>query len=370
MSTTETSMRDDLEAAISASEETEVESTEAVVEETTDDTITAADFEQEEESGDEESETAEAQAASETPEGEVSGEIESAEAAEPDAAVESADGDQPDIEKAPTSWPPAAREGWKELPEPVRAQVAKREREIALALEDGKINRKTGENFKSVVDKYAQVMAAEDVQDPIQGVEKLMQSVSVLRMGTPEQKAMKIAHFIKGYGVPIEVLDGILAGDGAAAPIAGQVADPTTQLIDQRLAPVNELLSKIENAEKQRNFENNQKMIDEVKQFSAANEFYEDVKKDMADLVDIAANRGDTMSLEDAYNKACAMHPEVSKVLEQRRQNEALIGQQETVNAKREAASSITGDQGGTPQRNGSLSLRDQIEEAFNQQVG
>jgi hypothetical protein len=78
----------------------------------------------------------------------------------------------------------------------------------------------------------------------------------------------------------------------------------------------------------------------EVTQFGSSNEFYNDVRGDMADLLDMAANRGREMSMEEAYNLACNNHPQISKIMSGRTS-------QQTVDTKRRAASSIQGSPGG-----------------------
>ena len=54
------------------------------------------------------------------------------------------------------------------------------------------------------------------------------------------------------------------------------------------------------------------------------NEFYNDVRSDMADLLDMAANRGRQMSMQDAYNTACAAHPQISKVMAGRQAQQSV----------------------------------------------
>jgi hypothetical protein len=360
----ETSMRDDLEAAIQPFEEEDTEGESAT---------------------NEEEETAKAQATPETSEGEVS-----EQATKPDgdgheqttkpdgdehesvvdrsdrrdATNEGVDGSELGA-KAPASWTPAAREGWNDLPDAIKQQVSKREGEIARALEDGKENRKTGERFSQVTSQFASVLAAEGAQDPVTGVHELMKVVATLQSGSPQQKAEKIAGFISHYGVPIDALDNLLAGNTAAP-----VNDPMRQMLDDRLKPVDNLLQRMDQAERQRNYDANQKAISEVTTFKAANEFYTDVQNDMADMVEMAEKRGITMPLQEAYDKACALHPEISKVQAGRAEKTRLLGSANTIEQKRAAASSIAGPQGGPAGAAGDLSLHQQITDAWDSQVG
>jgi len=325
---------------------------------------------------DEEGEAAKAQAKTETPAIEASGKEKDVDGATdgsgdvvqtPDPAAETVG-----IEKAPEAWQPAAREGWKELPESVRTQIHKRETEINKALMDGSENRKRGEQFNDIAGRYAQVIAAEGVTDPITGFEEMMKVMSVLRMGTPEQKAKKLAQFIGGYGVSVELLDDILSGqpsigggNGAAA-----IGDPNMAYIDQKLAPVNELLGRLNEQDRKVTFDRNQAYMTEVVKFKADNEFYTDVQHDMADLCEMSAKRGYDMPLAEAYTKACAMNPEISKVIADRGVADRLQAGSETLISKRNAASSITGNQNGALMGGEDLDLRGTIEAAFDAQAG
>jgi hypothetical protein len=344
----ETSMRDDLEAAIQPFEEEETETTpepEAITAEAVGEVT------------DEEEEATEAQAAPETAEGEVS-----EQAAADDTPAEGSE----DI-KAPVGWTPAAREGWNDLPAAIKQQVAKREGEITQALEDGKANRKTGERFSQVTSQFASVLAAEGAQDPVTGVHELMKVVATLQSGSPQQKAEKIAGFISHYGVPIDALDNLLAGNTAAP-----VNDPMRQMLDDRLKPVDNLLQRMDHAERQRNYDANQKAIQEVTTFKAdpLHEFYTDVQGDMADMVEMAEKRGYVMPLQEAYDKACALHPEISNVQAGRAEKTRLLGSANNIEQKRAAASSIAGPQGGPTGAAGDLSLHQQITDAWDSQVG
>lgn len=272
-----------------------------------------------------------------------------------------------DIDTPPVSWTPAAREGWKEIPENMRTQIAKREREIGLALEDGKDNRKAGERFNDIATRYAQVIAAEGVTDPLTGFEEMMKVMSVLRSGTPDQKAQKLAQFIQGYQVPLDKLDSMLAQSMGAAPTAD---DNVTRLLDERMQPVNALLEQIEQNKRRNTYQANQAAINEVVAFKQANEFYTDVQADMADMVEMAERRGVKMPLEDAYQKACAMNPEVSKIISDRAENVKLMGGEDELRKKREAASSIHGSQLGGQGKSDDLSLHDELSQAWDEQSG
>ena len=92
------------------------------------------------------------------------------------------------------------------------------------------------------------------------------------------------------------------------------------------------------------------------------NEFYRDVAGDMADILEMASNRGRNMSLQDAYSSACQLHPEVSKILNTRTKA--------PTSGQRRAATSIRGTPGGAGDNSldPSSSMTDDISRAWDMQ--
>ncbi len=364
MSVPESTMREDLEAAIVTLGDDSGMEPAPVVEPISPEPI--------KEVIDAEGKTAETKAEAEATAGKVSEGAEADTGGESKIGTADSAGEFPAIDKAPESWQPEAREGWKELPEPIRQQIHKRETEINTALMDGSDNRKRGEQFSDIAGRYAQVIAAEGVTDPLVGFEEMMKVMSVLRMGTAEQKAQKIADFIGGYGISVEMLDGILTaapaiggGNGAAA-----IGDPTMAYINQQMKPVNDLLTRMNAQDQQQNFTKNQAYMAEVVKFKGENEFYADVQDDMADLCEMASKRGYDMPLAEAYSKACVMNPSVSKVMAERTETARLAEGGKIMTSKREASSSLMSGQQEGIAATEDLDLRGTLNAAWDAQSG
>lgn len=256
--------------------------------------------------------------------------------------------------RAPESWKPVAREYWAKLPLDVQQEVSRREREITTTLQQTAEERKLASNFRESVRPFEAMIRAEN-RDPVTAASELFATAAMLRMGTPVQKAQLVANMVKNFGIPIEMLDSALVGE--------QIPDEDSKLqrlLDQRLQPVTEFISEFKSLKQQRQEKASGDVMTEIKAFSEnpENEFFEDVREDMADLMELASKRGRPITLKDAYDRAIAVHPEISKVLSQRRAEEA--------DRKRNAASSLPSSpppQGGAKQSNGSL--REDLENAF-----
>lgn len=284
-----------------------------------------------------------------------------AETAKPDQPTEAIEAkpDEPPPEsrptaKAPESWKPIAREHWAKLPADVQQEVVRREREITLTLQQTAQQRKLAEHFTESIRPFEAMIRAEN-RDPVTAASELFATAAMLRMGSPVQKAQLVANMVKNFGIPVEALDAALVGE--------QIPDEDSKLqrlLDQRLAPVNEFITEVKSLKQQRQEKAGSEVMSEIEQFSQnpANEFFDDVREEMADLMEFASKRGRPLTLKQAYDKATALNPEISKVLEQRKAAD--------IAKKREAAASLPSSpppQSGAKPGNGSL--RDDLENAF-----
>lgn len=256
--------------------------------------------------------------------------------------------------KAPAGWTPAQKERWKDLTPELQQTILDRDRQVDSTLQEAASDRKIAASYKEMVQSYAPVFAAEGVE-PMQGIQGLINITAELQNGSPAMKAQRIAGLVKHYGVDINALDQALAGE---QPQDSQMFH-VEQMINQRLAPIQQMF--------QQSQQQTYSQADQsIEAFAADpnNEFFLHVKNDMADFMDMASARGQNMSLEEAYQRACAMNPEIQGVLEQRKANEALVAQQADIQKKKAAASSIAGRQAGTQVKEG-MSMRDTIAAAM-----
>jgi hypothetical protein len=265
--------------------------------------------------------------------------------------------------KAPIDWGAKEREDWSKIPRHLQEKVMSREKEISTMLQSTAEARKTHEQFTQLADRYGAVLAGVAGNSPMETANNLFSTVANLRVGSPIQKAQIIANMIKQFDVDVNTLDSTLVG--AAPPQEIQQASHIERILAERLAPFEALMGQqraLENQQKQQRAEAAQ---DEVINFSQQAEFLNDVRLDMADLLDMAAARGVNMTMQEAYDKCCALNPQISTVLAERKKREQLMGGRDTMAAKRAAASSIVGRKiGGGGQLEGS-SIRDTIAAAW-----
>ena len=209
--------------------------------------------------------------------------------------------------RPPQSWTPAAREEWAKVPASVQAEIAKRERETSVAIQQGAETRRFAQEFGQVIRPYEGMIAASG-SNPLQSVSRLLQTAAALRTEPGPMKARIVADLVKTYGISIDDLATAIDG---GAPAQGQ--QQPAQYRDPR---VDQMLAQQDNERQRRAQASQQQVATSVQAFATdpKNEFFNDVQSDMAKMV----SAGLASNLKEAYDRACSLHPEVNKVLQQR----------------------------------------------------
>jgi hypothetical protein len=247
--------------------------------------------------------------------------------------AESTPTDQVDIPKPPNSWRPAVREQWAKLPPEVRQEVLKRERETEVALSQSANARKFLQEFQNVVQPFEHLIRAQN-STPLAAVDNMMRTAAALQTGTPAQKAALVAQIIQNYGIDLETLGAVLQNQ--------PVKDSVNPNLQRELAPIYEFMNEIRNIRKtneERISQRAQAAIEEI-----ANEpFFEDLREDIADLLEFNARRGKSITLKEAYQQAIKLNPEISQIIEQRNKASSMGASQSDLAKSAAAAKSVAG---------------------------
>ena len=215
--------------------------------------------------------------------------------------------DSPVSSRPPAGWSGEAKQKWGELPSDIQREVLRRERETSSVLRESVEARQFAGEFEKAVAPFRGFMEADGVT-PMQAFGNLMQTSAGLRVGSPQQKANIVSNIIKHYGVDLETLDSMLAGE---TPAGNPEQDHFAKMLDERLAPVNQFMQTLEQAKAQSKEKTAQTIQNEIAAFESdpANVHFEAVREDMAVLLDTAAQQGREMGLEQAYQTAVYMNP-------------------------------------------------------------
>lgn len=267
---------------------------------------------------------------------------------------------QSNLDKAPLSWGSKRDELWAKTPPEVRAITTKREADIQAGMSQAGTIRKIAEEYHSVIMPFENIIKCMN-STPREAITNVMQTATALIIGTQHQKCAVITEMIQRYGVDLPELDKMIteavkAGDKGPAYIAG---NPTPQPLDPRLQPLFSLAERLQATETQRQ-EALRVEADQFVQSIQDEPHFEAVREDMADIMEISAKRGYMMTIKEAYDKACQLNPEVSKLVpkvQQRTPADALA-------RARKASSTVKGAPGGAV-TNGKMDRRSQLEAAW-----
>ena len=270
-------------------------------------------------------------------------------------------------ERAPASWRPDVREHWAQLPESVRAEVHRREVEVQRTLQESAEARKNFDAVMKTIEPYQAFIKAEN-SNPLQAIDNLMSTAARLRTGTAPELATMVAGIVKQFGIGrfgpnfIQQLDGALAGD---IPQADPQTTAIEQVLNQRLAPLQNMFQQFQQAQAMQQQRVTESAQSEVSQFLDKAEFGHDVREEMADLIEVAQRRGQTMTLQDAYQKACMLNDRVRKVMQGRQQAQGAQQQTQAAQRARAAAVSVSGAAPVGALKQESTDIRSAIEAAI-----
>jgi hypothetical protein len=270
--------------------------------------------------------------------------------------------------KPPATWRATAREEWDKLPEVAKTEIIKREGDIARALNDSGRQKDQYDQLDAVFTPYEPLLQSMGMDRPA-AIKNLLGTAYTMRTGTAHQKADVIAKWVSAFDIDVAVLDDVLTasleGTGQPDPMQSQI----NNAVQQALAPVNQFMQNMQTQQTQVRQKTAEEITSEISTFSQNSEFYEDVRETMADIFEIAGKRGQNLTLQEAYDRATMMVPEVATAI-QNRANEAKVLAQ-TAEAQDKLGRSVS-ISGGSPSNSGGGSvqnaddLRGLINEAYN----
>ena len=239
------------------------------------------------------------------------------------------------VEGAPSSFRPISREQWAALPQELKEDIHRREQETYALFEKSKGERQFLSQLSQETAPYQAIMQAEG-GNVITSLRSYLQAATLMRTGSPQVKANWVADLVTNFGVPLEMLDQALSakvngGPGLQAPNGQpqQYRDPRVdQMLAQQQAQTNQRINE--------SYEYEQQAVGEFKQDK---EFFDYVRNDMADLIELAAKNRREMSYEQAYEIAIRANPEVYRVVQQREQ--AASARANSVQRSRRASVSL-----------------------------
>lgn len=269
---------------------------------------------------------------------------------EPTDAIET-DEEEPeselDLRDAPSSWRKEEADKFGELPDWAQDYISLREDQMHRGLDmyktDAQKGRELERAFKPFDDYLSQVGYSRE-----QAVSSLLNAEMQLRTGTPEQKAYALQKLANDYGVDLEATSQM-------API-----DPRYSNLE------NQMQQLLMNQAQQQHTEQYDNTYEELAAFGAEHQFFDEVRDDMADLIE----SGKAHTLDEAYDKACRMNDDVfgrmQESAKQQDRQQSIREQAKAASRAKKSATSIKGGPGKTPVE-APKTPRDALEIAFDE---
>jgi hypothetical protein len=244
-------------------------------------------------------------------------------------------------DRPPASWKGDAKKVWSELPDAARSEVIRRERQIDQALAQTAESRQIADSVRSIANKYADSIQRWNLP-PAKVFQTLLEADRILATSDPVSRAQFMAQLIHDYQVDITALDSALAGKssgnagGQSSDITGIVKD----MLARELAPFKQRIEADEQAVQQEVNLTIAQMESDSERFP----YFQDVRDDMADLIEMKAKRGVYISLEDAYGIATGSNPNISNAQRIQQERANLQQQNQQAARARNAAVSVGGN--------------------------
>jgi hypothetical protein len=243
-------------------------------------------------------------------------------------------------DRPPASWKGDAKKVWSELPEAARSEVTRRERQVDQVLAQTAEARQIADSVKSIATQYSDSIQRFGVP-PAQVFQTLLEADRKLATSDPVTRAQFMAQLIHDYKVDIVALDSALAGKPIQASAQGDVSAQVKALLAQELAPFKQRLQ----ADEQAMQEQVSMTIAEMQNDHVNFPYFEDVREDMADLIELRANRGVYITMQQAYNVITGGNPTVQAAQRTTQQRSQALDAHATAQRAKGAAVSV----GGTP---------------------
>lgn len=241
-----------------------------------------------------------------------------------------------DLNRAPSSWKPAAKAVWAGLPEPVRAEIYRRESDFLNGNKGLRENADFGQSVKNVVEPYRMLIEAEG-GTPERAIADTLRTAALFRVGTPQQKLAAIFDIDKQFNAGLnqyvqQEFNRLYAQQTGQQPAAQPYQDPRVDQMQQALQAMENERKK---QDQERSSREQQASNAAVQRFMSAKDekgqplyaFVDNVLDDMSARVQMLRRTNPAVSHEDAlkqaYEAAVWANPETRAVLISQQQAQA-----------------------------------------------
>jgi hypothetical protein len=235
----------------------------------------------------------------------------------------------PQIPDAPQSLTAEEKAEWGNLSDKARDIILRREQDYHKGITNQDSERLFGRDLKEVITPYMAAITAAG-STPKDTIGNLLNTVYRLQNGDEHTRATIVKQIAKDYGVKLEgITDGEEYVDPAFAQLQAEIARLKQQADPQVL--IKQLTEQQETA----------RIQSDIASFASNPEHvhFEAVRPLMTALI----TSGQAKDLKEAYDMACYANPSIRSTLEAKKAAEQQAKRKQEIDAKKRAASSISG---------------------------
>lgn len=267
-------------------------------------------------------------------------------------------------DQAPGSWKAAEKAEWDKIPPTARAAIRRREAEATRAFQVSTEARRHADEYQKVLHPFEPLIQARGITDPLnQVIKPILQIRAALEIGSPQQKAQLVANMVRDFGIDVSELDAAITNHiknpGAAQAAAPMAPPPPSYRTSPELQPLFALAERLA----QRSQAAAAEAVASVEELPN----FEELREDMADIMERADRAGREITIQQAYDRAAVMNGLQPSNPQPAARQQVTPSEAAAILARsRKAASSVAGAPSVSPGKK-ATTLREQIESAVSQ---
>jgi len=259
--------------------------------------------------------------------------------------------------RPPASWRKDYHEVWQKADPKMQEYAWQREEQMRAGVEPLLAKAQFADTMQQAIEPYLPTIQGMGLT-PEKAVSALMQADYTLRTAPPQQKMQLFAQLAQSYGINL----GAMGANPQAAP--QNSVDP---LVWQLQNELNNVRGEVMGWKQQQEMQQNQQLLGEINQFSLKADHFEEARPTMIQLL----QSGMAETLEEAYDKAIRLNPDLFEQVSKAQQAEQAAKQAKEYNrAAKAARAAAVSVRSATPSANTApkaANRRALLEEAFSE---
>ena len=285
---------------------------------------------------------------------EVKSRDESGRFAKPEPVEHAQDEEPPVWARPPASWKKEYHEVWQKADPKMREYAWQREEQMRAGVEPLLSKAQFADAMQEAIQPYMNTIQGLGLQ-PEKAVAALMEADHKLRNSDPQTKLQYFVQLAQSYGIN-------LGGMQPQGQMQSGAVDPMVYQLQNEL---NKVRGEVMGWKQQQEMVENQTLLNEINQFSLKADHFEEVRPTMIQLL----QSGVAQTLEEAYDKAIRLDPDLfDQTLKAKQAEEAAKQAQQANRAAKTARAAAVSVRSATPGANTApkaANRRALLEEAF-----